>query len=120
MASDLLDPGFLAARSWSHLGAEPSGLADLARVNARRDNRNAVFARAVVTANADRTARLELGYSDRVAGSIGYHDAVYLPLRRGRTSSCSPSPRTSAAGACRRGSPISPASCLAEIGRRLG
>jgi hypothetical protein len=113
MASDVLDPGFLAARRWKQLDAEPSGLADLARVNALRDDRNAAFARAAVTADADRTARLELGYSDRVAvflkgrplyrgdatyrsrdyrflGSIGYHDAVYPPpSRRARRRGCS-------------------------------
>ena len=106
MASDVLDPGFLAARQWTRLAAEPSGLADLSRVNPIRDGRNAVLARVAVTAEAARSARLELGYSDRVAlylngrplfrgdagyrsrdyrflGSIGYHDAVYLPLAEG-------------------------------------
>ena len=106
LASDVLDPGFLDARTWSRQAAEPSGLTDLARVNAIRDGRNAVFARAAVTADGDCLARLELGFSDRVVvylngrpayrgdatyrsrdyrflGSIGYHDAVYLSLQEG-------------------------------------
>ena len=106
LVSDVLDPGFAGARTWTRLSAEPSGLADLARVSGIRDGRNAVFARVGVTADANRPARLEFGYSDRVVvylngrplyrgsagyrsrdyrflGSIGYHDAIYLPLQEG-------------------------------------
>lgn len=101
-----LGPEDLAARSWTALAAEPGGLADLGRVNALRDGRNTVFARCTLRSAAERVARLDLGFSDRVAvflngrllytgddaylsrdhrflGIIGWYDALYLPLAAG-------------------------------------
>ena len=86
--------------------SEPSGLADLARINGLRDGRNTVYARASIQADRARTKRLDFGFSDRAIvylngeplycgddtyrsrdyrflGSIGYYDSVYLPLREG-------------------------------------
>jgi len=97
----------LAGRSWTRLEAEPSGLANLARVNGIEDGRNTAFARAVIHSAAARAKKLELGFSDRVRvylngrllfgaddsyrtrdyrflGSIGWWDALWLPLERGR------------------------------------
>jgi len=101
-----LDPGDLAARTWSRLEAEPAGLANLAKVQGIVLGRNTVLARTVVVAERDGVRRLDFGFSDRVRvflnrrllyrgddaqasrdyrflGSIGYFDALYLPLVRG-------------------------------------
>lgn len=95
-----------AARSWSELISEPSGLANLARVNARGEGKNAVFARVSLHSADPRTVRLRFGYSDmvriylngkalyagdnryrsrdyRYLGTIGYFDEVFLPLKTG-------------------------------------
>jgi hypothetical protein len=96
----------LAARRWTQLPSEPSGLADLARVNGIREGRNTVFARATIHSGQRQTRRLDFGFSDRATvylngraryrgddtyrsrdyrflGSIGYWDSVYLPLDAG-------------------------------------
>ena len=96
----------LAPRTWTRLAAEPSGLADLARVNGIVEERNTVFARATIRSASTQTKAMELGFSDRVVvylngtalfsgddtyrsrdyrflGSIGYWDTLFLPLREG-------------------------------------
>jgi hypothetical protein len=96
----------LADRRWTRLATERSGLANLARIQGIRLRGNTVFARAVIVADRQRIARLDLGFSDRVRvylngrllfwgddtfqsrdyrflGSIGYFDALYLPLTPG-------------------------------------
>ncbi|HEV3457981.1 MAG TPA: hypothetical protein VHG32_15560 [Thermoanaerobaculia bacterium] len=96
----------LAGRRWTRLATERSGLANLARIQGVRLRGNTVLARAVIVADRDRVARLDLGFSDRVRvylngrllfwgddtfqsrdyrflGSIGYFDALYLPLTPG-------------------------------------
>jgi hypothetical protein len=101
-----LDPGLLAERTWSRLPSEPSGLADLSRVNGLREGRNTVLARTTIRAARARTTPLELGFSDRAVvylnrralyrgddtyrsrdyrflGSIGYFDTLYLQLEEG-------------------------------------
>jgi len=95
--------GSYAARSWTRLEAEPSGLLDLARVNALTEAKNTVYARATIASDEAHRAPLELGFSDRAIvflngerlfrgsdgyrardyrflGSIGWFDTVYLPL----------------------------------------
>ena len=97
----------LAGRSWTRLESEPSGLTDLARVNGLEDGRDTAFARAVIHSAAAVSRRLEFGFSDRVRvylngrllfaaddsyrsrdyrflGSIGWWDALQLPLEAGR------------------------------------
>ena len=94
------------ALDWTRLEAEPSGLVDLSRAHAIDGGRNTVYARAVLHAAGQTTARLELGFSDRTLislnrrplyrgdatyrsrdyrflGSIGWFDALYLPLEAG-------------------------------------
>lgn len=101
-----LDPALLAARMWTRLDAEPTGLADLARVNGLADGRDTVLARATVVSDRARPARLELGFSDRATvfwngralyrgddsyrtrdyrflGSIGWWDALWVGLSEG-------------------------------------
>ncbi|TAK01440.1 MAG: hypothetical protein EPO36_05265 [Chloroflexota bacterium] len=102
----VLDRSRLDARTWTTLEAEPSGLADLARVTRLTEARNTVFARTTIRSAVAALKVLELGFSDRVVvylngqalyrgndtyrsrdyrflGSIGYWDALFLPLRSG-------------------------------------
>lgn len=96
----------LEGRTWTHLTSEPSGLADLSRVNGIRDGRNTVLARAVIRSACADVKEIEFGFSDRAAvflngqqlyrgddsyrsrdyrflGSIGYYDQLVLPLVEG-------------------------------------
>lgn len=96
----------LAARAWSRLETEVSGLANLARLQGIDRRNNTVFARKVIVSEREQIKRLDFGFSDRVRvylngrllfrgadaylsrdyrflGSIGYFDALYLPLRAG-------------------------------------
>jgi len=97
----------LSGRPWTRLEAEPSGLANLARVNGLEEGRDTAFARAVIGSSHAQSKRLEFGFSDRVRvylngrllfgaddsyrsrdyrflGSIGWWDALQLPLDEGR------------------------------------
>ena len=101
-----LDTAALSARTWTQLEAEPLGLADLARVNGIKDDKNTVFARTRLHSPHAQLLPLDLGFSDRAVvflngrrlyrgddsyrsrdyrflGSIGYYDTVYLPLAEG-------------------------------------
>ena len=83
------------------------GLTDLARVNGLDEGRDTAFARAAIHSAAAQAKRLEFGFSDRVRvylngrllfsaddsyrsrdyrflGSIGWWDALHLPLEAGR------------------------------------
>jgi hypothetical protein len=104
---ELTTPGLdLAGRTWTELESEPSGLANLARTTGIRDGRDTVLARATIDSPRAQTVELELGFSDRAVvylngralfrgadayrsrdyrflGSIGWYDAVYLPLVEG-------------------------------------
>ena len=107
--SDPFEEGELpdsATRTWTRLESEPSGLVNLARAHAIRGGRNTVYARATVRSRRAQTKELAVGFSDRVLvllngrplyrgdatyrsrdyrflGSIGYWDALSLPLREG-------------------------------------
>ncbi len=101
-----LDPSLVAARTWTRLDAERSGLVNIGRVHPLADERNTVLARTTLPADARATRALEIGFSDRATvflngralfrgdesyrnrdyrflGSIGWWDTVYLPLERG-------------------------------------
>jgi len=101
-----LGPDDLAARRWSQLETERSGLANLARVQGTGRLSNTVLARRVITAEHAQIRRLDFGFSDRIRvylngrllfqgddtprsrdyrflGSIGYFDTLYLPLQEG-------------------------------------
>ncbi|MBW8876577.1 MAG: hypothetical protein JF614_16550 [Acidobacteria bacterium] len=96
----------MAARTWTRLETERSGLANLARVQGINLRKNTAFARTVVLSSREQTRELAFGFSDRVRvylngrllyrgndtvrsrdyrflGSIGYFDALYLPLKQG-------------------------------------
>lgn len=102
----ILDPGDLAGRRWTRLETERSGLANLARIQGVHLRKDTVFARTMIVSDRERIARLDFGFSDRIRvylngrllyrgddtyqsrdyrflGSIGYFDALYLPLTQG-------------------------------------
>jgi hypothetical protein len=95
-----------AARTWTPLETETSGLANLARVHPLGTTLNTVFCRATIEAAAAGQRAMELGFSDRAVvylngrplfagrdtyrsrdyrflGSIGYWDTIFLPLEQG-------------------------------------
>jgi hypothetical protein len=101
-----LETALGAGHDWTAIEAEPSGLLDLARVQGLEADRNTVLARATISADEAGPRLLELGFSDRAVvyldgrplfrgddsyrsrdyrflGSIGWHDALYLPLEAG-------------------------------------
>ena len=104
----LLDAAFINKLSWKKLPIENGGFANLARLNAVTDS-NTVFAKITVVSDRDQLKRFDIGYSDRVKafcngqamysgnnsfrtrdyrylGTIGYFDAIYLPLKKGENS----------------------------------
>jgi hypothetical protein len=103
---DALGPDDLAPRKWTRLETERSGLANLARLQGIAGGANTVFARKVLVSDREQVKRLDFGFCDRVRvylngrllfqgndtprsrdyrflGSIGYFDALYLPLKKG-------------------------------------
>jgi hypothetical protein len=102
---NMLDASFVSKLSWKKLSIENDGLANLARLNPVTDS-NTVFAKIIITSDKDQIKKLDFGYSDRVKafcngqaiysgnnsfrtrdyrylGTIGYFDAIYLPLKKG-------------------------------------
>jgi hypothetical protein len=94
-------------RSWTTLGTEPTGLANLSRVHPLTREANTVIARVTVISDREQPKSLAVGYSDRVRvflndrllytgnngfrtrdyrylGTIGYFDAITLPLKKGK------------------------------------
>ena len=105
-AEDQLGRAVGGTRSWTAVESERSGLVNLARVQGIRDGRNTALARTRIDVRAAETRVLTLGFSDRAVvylngrplyrgddtyrsrdyrflGSIGWYDAVYLPLEAG-------------------------------------
>lgn len=93
--------------SWQTLPTEVSGLANIATLTPfKRETANTVFVRYTIQATHKHTKALQFGFSDRARvflngqlmfagndgfrtrdyrylGTIGYHDTVYLPLKKG-------------------------------------
>lgn len=101
-----LDAAFLAQFQWQNLDSEHTGLANISKKILPEGRANTVLAKLVINSEADQIKRLDIGYSDRVRaycngqiiysgnnsfrsrdyrylGTIGYFDAVYLPLKKG-------------------------------------
>jgi hypothetical protein len=93
--------------TWAALESEPTGLANLSRVSVLTREANTVFARVTVVSDRAQMKTLTFGYSDRLRlffndrllytgnngyrtrdyrylGTIGYFDAVTLPLQKGK------------------------------------
>ena len=99
----------LDQHKWIQLNCDPTGLANLARINGVKDikqGKNCAFAKTFVSAEKDTLKKIEVAFSDtvkvylngqilfeandiflsrdyRFLGTIGYFDAVYLPLKKG-------------------------------------
>lgn len=95
-----------AARTWTALACEDTGLANLARIQGIAPGKNTVFARVTIVSEGEQVKKLKFGFSDRVKiyfndrllyagnnnyrsrdyrflGTIGYFDELYLPLQAG-------------------------------------
>jgi len=93
--------------AWTALKSEPTGLANLSRVSVLTRETNTVFAKVTVESDRAQSKTLAFGYSDRLRlflndrllytgnngyrtrdyrylGTIGYFDAVTLPLQKGK------------------------------------
>ena len=91
------------------LATEPNGVANLARLSGIVDGQNTVLAQFEITAEADTHRLMQFGYSDRIRifvndtlvysgnagwrardhrhlGTIGFSDAVVLPLQAGQNT----------------------------------
>jgi hypothetical protein len=105
---NLLDASFVNKLSWKKLAIENGGFANLARLSAVTDS-NTVFTKITVVSDKDQIKKMDFGYSDRVKaycngqviysgnnsfrtrdyrylGTIGYFDAIYLPLKKGENT----------------------------------
>jgi len=107
--ADQLDTKWLNRLSWKSMITESTGLANLSRFFLLDDSANTVLAKLVIRSDKDQLKKLDIGYSDRVRvysnrqilysgntgfrtrdyrylGTIGYFDAVYLPLKKGENT----------------------------------
>ena len=105
---NILDVSFANKLKWTSLPIENGGFANVARLYPVTDS-NTVFAKITVVSDKDQVKKLDIGYSDRVKafcngqaiysgnnnfrtrdyrylGTIGYFDAIYLPLKKGENT----------------------------------
>lgn len=92
---------------WTTLAADPSGTTNLATISAfQRDSANTVFAKLTINTSQPQIKGFQFGFSDRARifcngklvfagndsyrtrdfrylGTIGFHDTVYFPLKKG-------------------------------------
>ncbi len=101
-----LDNKWTGNFKWKTLNTEASGIANLSRLSPVSDSANTVLVKFTVVSDKDQLKKLDIGYSDRAKvfcngnalysgnasfrtrdyrylGTIGYFDAVYLPLKKG-------------------------------------
>ncbi len=101
-----VDTKWMSQLKWKPTGTELTGLLNLSRFSAVSDSENTIVAKLVVHSDKDQLKKLDIGYSDRIKvycngnalysgnasfrtrdyrylGTIGYFDAVYLPLKKG-------------------------------------
>lgn len=92
--------------TWTTLGCEKTGIANLARIQGIDQDKNTAFAKVTIVSDKEQIKKMQFGYSDRIKvycndlllysgsndyqsrdyrylGTIGYFDAVYLPLKKG-------------------------------------
>jgi hypothetical protein len=101
-----IPPNLKSQLGWATLSTEPTGLANLSRVSALSREANTVFAKLSVMSDREQAKTVTFGYSDRLRlfvngrlfytgtngyrtrdyrylGTIGYFDAVTVPLKKG-------------------------------------
>jgi len=104
-----LDPAYLKNLSWKSLQTEAGDFVNLSRSAAIKDSANTMIAKFTIYSDKDQVKRLNIGYSDRLnayfnnqlvysgtttfrsrdfryLGTIGYFDALYLPLKKGENT----------------------------------
>jgi hypothetical protein len=104
-----LESKFLDGFNWRSVTAEASGVVNLARVSRPTDSTNTILVKLTINSDKRQIKRLDLGYSDRIRayfngqiiysgntafrsrdfrylGTIGYFDALYLPLDKGENT----------------------------------
>lgn len=102
-----LDEGLQNRLEWGSVNIESNGVANLARVARGARDKNVALAKFVIDADSDIVKRMEFGFSDktkvylngallydgddgygsrdyRFLGTVGFYDALYLPLEKGR------------------------------------
>lgn len=102
-----LDLQFSSDLVWTEVKTESPGYANLARVAVRTNTNNTTFAKVTITSDKKQTKALLYGFSDsakvylndqilaggsdmftsrdyRFLGTMGFHDVVYLPLKKGK------------------------------------
>ncbi|HSU28830.1 MAG TPA: hypothetical protein VLJ68_10640, partial [Chitinophagaceae bacterium] len=103
------DEKWLNSFTWRSLKTEKGDFINISRLATVADSINTVLVKLVVNADKDQIKRLDIGYSDRVKafcngnamysgnssfrtrdfrhlGTMGYFDAIYLPLRKGENT----------------------------------
>jgi len=103
----VLDDALQSGLEWGTVIAESNGVANLARVARGARDKNMALAKIVIDADDDIVKRMEFGFSDkakvylngallydgddgygsrdyRFLGTVGFYDALYLPLEKGR------------------------------------
>ncbi len=103
----VLDDALQNRLEWGAVDIEVNGVANLARVARGARDKNVVLAKAVIEADNAVVKRMEFGFSDkakvylngdllyagddvyglrdyRFLGTVGFYDALYLPLKKGR------------------------------------
>ena len=109
MGKSQIDPAFQNSFKWQKLAVENEGFVNISRLWRIADSANTVLARLTVNADKDQLKKISLGYSDRLKifcngaalyegnttfrtrdfrylGTIGFFDAVYLPLKKGQNT----------------------------------
>ena len=104
-----IDQSFLDNLKWQELKSEHTGLANISKVILPKGEDDTVLAKVEIASESNQIKRLDIGYSDRVRvycngqiiysgnngfrtrdyrylGTIGYFDAVYLPLNKGENT----------------------------------
>ncbi len=102
-----LNPAILQNQAWNRLEAEPTGLINISKLHPRNREKSTVLAKVLIQSDKTQVKRMDFGYSDRAyifcnnqilysgnndyrsrdyryLGTIGYFDAVYLPLNKGQ------------------------------------
>ncbi|MEO7311147.1 MAG: hypothetical protein ABIX01_12170 [Chitinophagaceae bacterium] len=103
------DVKLLSGLSWKTMLAERSGLVNISVLGPIKDSANTSFAKLVVVSTTDQVKKMDIGYSDAIRvycngqllfagtnafrtrdykylGTIGYFDALYLPLKKGENT----------------------------------
>lgn len=106
---DRLDAAWIDQLRWTSVSVEAGGLFNLSRLSPVSDSANTILTKITIVSDKDQLKKMDIGYSDRVKvycngnaiysgnagfrsrdyrylGTIGYFDAVYLPLKKGNNT----------------------------------